>query len=77
VYRASKSFPKTYQPSPKNAKAKVLDVGPGREILAFDKSEDWWKLAELPVGVTDFLYVSVDGGQSRGILLIPWFQLPE
>jgi hypothetical protein len=61
VYRASP--PKKYPPPSKNtAKAKTpLDIfGPGLEILTFDRSEDWWKLDELPAGLTDFLYVPID-----------------
>jgi hypothetical protein len=57
AYRAIR--PKRYPPPPKNtAKAQAFpDVGPGLEVIAFDKSQDWWKLDELPVGRTDFLFV--------------------
>jgi hypothetical protein len=62
VYRASSPPPKRFHPPSKNGdKAMVLlNIGPGIEVLVFDKSGNWWKLDKLPVGLTDFLYVNID-----------------
>jgi hypothetical protein len=61
MYKASDP-PKRSQPPPQNAAHAmgILDVWPGRKVLAFDKSEEWWKLDELPLGLTDFLYFPLD-----------------